>query len=302
MTYIYAHFFSNGDKYVGISNHPEERWKEGFDSNNSRQYNHKVLIANEKYDRLSLVISENLPRRIAETMEAILINGFDDFNLNIKDEIIPNLHGNDVVCIYTENFSHVYPKIDGEILYHSPEIEENNNYQLYVGKVLTRIEIEEIKKEKEKIVKEEIKEEYDKIKDEISEKEFWEKYNEKKKEYGDINFLNGVDMARSIVSEYIIEIARRKRKEEERREERRLCKLAQQNGVSVHEIKRLEKIEKERERKMKYMGNGKGGVNLGKILENNKKGHRIEENYGNGKGGVNLGKILENNKKGHRWG
>lgn len=129
MTYIYAHFFSNGDKYVGISNNPKQRWEEGFDSNNAKQYNHKVLIANEKYDRLSLVISEDL-KRIAEAMEAILINNFDDFNLNIKDEILPNLHGNAVVCIYTENFTHVYPKIDGEELYYSSEIENNNNCEL----------------------------------------------------------------------------------------------------------------------------------------------------------------------------
>ena len=119
MTYIYAHFFSNGDKYVGISNNPEQRWEDGFDSNNSRQYNHKVLIANEKYGSLSLIISDDLPRRIAEVMEAILINNFNDFNLNIKEEMMPNLHGNDVECMYTENFTHVYPKIDNEILYYS---------------------------------------------------------------------------------------------------------------------------------------------------------------------------------------
>lgn len=131
MTYIYVHFFSNGDKYVGISNNPERRWKEGFDSNNSRQYNHKVLIANEKYDRLSMVISEDLPRRIAETMEASLITNLSHvFNLNIKNEIMPNLHGNNIICIYTENFSHVYPQIDGEILYYSSKIEENNNHKI----------------------------------------------------------------------------------------------------------------------------------------------------------------------------
>jgi hypothetical protein len=34
MTYVYTHFFSNGDKYVGISNNPQKRWDEGFNPNN----------------------------------------------------------------------------------------------------------------------------------------------------------------------------------------------------------------------------------------------------------------------------
>lgn len=152
MTYIYAHFFSNRDKYVGISNNPEQRWKNGFDSNNVEQYNHKVLIANEKYDKLSLVISEDLPRRIAETLESILINEYDEFNLNIKMESQPNLHGNNVICMFTENFSHVYPKIDDEILYYSSEIEKKNKNKL-------KPIIMESKKEQEKIRQKLLKEE-----------------------------------------------------------------------------------------------------------------------------------------------
>lgn len=57
------------------------------------------MIANEKYDKISLIISENLPRRIAETMESILINQFNEFNLNIKEEFMPNLHGTGLICI-----------------------------------------------------------------------------------------------------------------------------------------------------------------------------------------------------------
>jgi len=51
----------------------------------------------------------------------------------------------------------------------------------------------------------EIIEEYEKIKDEISEEEFLEKMEEKKKEYGDISFMNDLDIARTVVGEYITE-------------------------------------------------------------------------------------------------
>jgi len=153
MTYIYAHFFSNGDKYVGISNNPEQRWEEGFDSNNAKQYNHKVLIANEKYDKLSLIISENLPRRIAEAMEAMLITKFYNFNLNIKEEIVPNLHGNNLELGFDGNFLHVYPIIDGEVSYYSSTIGENNGSKLIevgMGKIKENMEKEQLgMKEKE---------------------------------------------------------------------------------------------------------------------------------------------------------
>lgn len=92
LTYVYAHFFSNGDKYIGISNNPEKRWDEGFNPKNTKQYNHKFLIDDNKFDRLSLIISKNLPRRIAETAEFKLID-LNHFNLNIKEEKEPNSHG-----------------------------------------------------------------------------------------------------------------------------------------------------------------------------------------------------------------
>ncbi|MCL2114797.1 MAG: GIY-YIG nuclease family protein [Methanobrevibacter sp.] len=215
MTYIYAHFFSNGDKYVGISNNPEQRWKEGFDSNNTRQYNHKVLIANEKWERVSLVISEDLPRRIAETMESILLNGFDDFNLNIKYEVIPNLYGNEVICVYSENFSHVYPRIDGEDLFYSPEIEADNNYRLE----LIERKIEKFEREKER------KESLEKSEREKERKEREKKWEEEIKEI-------------------------EKKWEEERKREKIELK-AKQRGISVKEFEeRIKKIE-EADRRMK---------------------------------------------------
>ena len=51
----------------------------------------------------------------------------------------------------------------------------------------------------------EIIEEYNKIKDKISEEEFLEKMNEKKKDYKDISFMSDVDIARTVVGEYINE-------------------------------------------------------------------------------------------------
>ena len=51
----------------------------------------------------------------------------------------------------------------------------------------------------------EIIEEYNKIKDKISEEEFLEKMNEKKKDYRDISFMSDVDIARTVVGEYINE-------------------------------------------------------------------------------------------------
>ncbi|MEA4956788.1 hypothetical protein SDC9_28863 [bioreactor metagenome] len=51
----------------------------------------------------------------------------------------------------------------------------------------------------------EIFEEYNKIKDKVSEEEFLEKMNEKKKDYKDISFMSDVDIARTVVGEYITE-------------------------------------------------------------------------------------------------
>lgn len=205
MTYIYTHFFSNGDKYVGISNNPEQRWKEGFDSNSSKQYNHKVLIANEKYDRLSLVISENLPRKIAETMEALLITNLGHvFNLNIKNEIMPNLHGNEIICIYNEDFLHVYPQIDGEILYYSPEIDENN-FLKYIA-VEKNFAEEEMKVGRERREKKKI--ELRKLK----EKKIMEKERRKKE-------LESIGISQKEIRE-MKERGRKRKKDREDREER----------------------------------------------------------------------------------
>ncbi|MBZ9570419.1 replication protein A [Methanobrevibacter sp. TMH8] len=51
----------------------------------------------------------------------------------------------------------------------------------------------------------EIIEEYEKIRDKISEEEFLEKMKEKKKDYEDISFMSDLDIARTVVGEYITE-------------------------------------------------------------------------------------------------
>lgn len=63
----------------------------------------------------------------------------------------------------------------------------------------------------------EIFEEYNKIKDKISEEEFLEKVDEKQKNYEDISFMSDIDIARTVVGEYITEKNEHRSENEEHR-------------------------------------------------------------------------------------
>ena len=52
---------------------------------------------------------------------------------------------------------------------------------------------------------EEIQKEYEKIKDKISEEDFLKLLEEKKESYGDVDFMDDIDIARLITGEYITE-------------------------------------------------------------------------------------------------
>jgi hypothetical protein len=166
MAFVYNHLFSDNCKYVGFSfNDPEERWEAGFTKGDKYAYNQAVFKHKEKYDILSLVITDDLPEKFARYIEAKLMRIKEEednyFNLNWQKEPIPDfgdLNVNIKPLYYMGEIAFCYLKIDGKEAYNSEDlyVENCDKIKLFFEKELEEKERELL--EKEKIKKEDKKE------------------------------------------------------------------------------------------------------------------------------------------------